>query len=132
MPKRDPDPLSHAEWKIMRILWRRKRCAAREVYEEAGQEHGWAASTVKTILRRLVRKGYLSTTLVGNSFLYRPVRPAIRSLQGAADDLLDNAVEGTVGPLLTHMVRRSRLSEEELAQLRSLLDQYDARERPES
>jgi len=123
MARRQPETLSPAEWKVMRIVWQHGSCAARDVYEEAGREHGWAVSTVKTILRRLVAKGYLRTTRVGNSFLYRPARPALRSLLAAADDLLENAVEGTTGPLLVHMVKRSRLSAEDLARLKALLDQ---------
>lgn len=116
------ETLTAAEWKVMNIIWRRKRCAAREVCEEANRDHGWAPSTVKTLLRRLVEKNHLQTTQIGNSFLYRPTRPALQALRRAADSLLQNALEGTVGPLLAHMVKRSHLSSEELAELRALLD----------
>ena len=119
------DPLTPAEWKVMRIVWRLKRCAARDVYTEAGDEHGWTASTVKTMLRRLVDKGYLSTEQVGNSFLYRPARTALASLRGAADALLENALEGTTGAVIAHMVKRSDLSPGEIAELRALLDEHD-------
>ena len=123
MPREPSEPLTPAEWKVMNVVWRRKRCAARDVCDEAGREHGWAASTVKTLLRRLVDKGYLQATQVGNSFLYQPARPALQALRRAADALLQNALEGTVGPLLAHMVRRSQLSPGELAELRALLDE---------
>jgi predicted transcriptional regulator len=121
MPRANRDPLTPAEWKVMKIIWSRKGCAARDVCEEAGRAHGWSPSTVKTMLRRLVEKGHLSTTQIGNSFLYRPTRPPLKALLGAADSLLDNAVEGMTGPLLAHMVKRSKLSPEELARLRALL-----------
>ncbi|HEV3340649.1 MAG TPA: BlaI/MecI/CopY family transcriptional regulator [Pirellulales bacterium] len=124
MPKETSQPLAAAEWKVMNIVWRRKSCAARDVCEEARREHGWSASTVKTLLRRLVEKGYLQTTQVGNSFLYRPARPALSALRRAADSLLQNALDGTVGPLLAHMVKSSRLSAEEVAELRALLDEH--------
>ncbi|HEV3005668.1 MAG TPA: BlaI/MecI/CopY family transcriptional regulator [Pirellulales bacterium] len=123
MPREQAEPLSRAEWKVMNIVWRHKRCAARDVYEEAGREHGWAPSTVKTLLRRLVDKGHLQTSQIGNSFLYRPTRPALQALRRAADALLQNALDGTVGPLLAHMVQCSKLSAHELAQLRALLDE---------
>src|SRR5688572_3375874 len=123
MPGEPAEPLTPAEWKVMKIVWPLKACAARDVYEVAGREHGWAASTVKTILRRLVEKGYLTYTQVGNSYLYRPARPALKSLFSAADSLLENTLEGTVGPLLAYMVKKSKLSPEELNQLRALLEQ---------
>jgi predicted transcriptional regulator len=121
MAREAPDPLAPAEWKVMKIVWDLKSCAARDVYEQAGAEHGWTPSTVKTLLRRLVAKGYVTTQQVGNSFLYRPARPALAALRGAADNLLDNAAEGTVAPLLAYMVKKSNLTPEELAQLRALL-----------
>ena len=86
----------------------------------------WAASTVKTILRRLVEKGFLTYTQVGNSYLYRPARQPLKSLLSAADSLLANALDGTVGPLLAYMVKRSKLSPEELSQLRELLEQAES------
>ena len=97
-----PEPLSQSEWKVMKIVWQRESCAARDVYQKAGRQHGWAPTTVKTMLRRLVEKGYLNTTRIGNSFLYRPTRPAIKALVHAADALLENATQGTVAPFGPH------------------------------
>jgi predicted transcriptional regulator len=122
MARDTPDPLSPAEWKVMKIVWQLKSGAARDVYEVAGREHGWAASTVKTMLRRLVEKGFLTYTQVGNSYLYRPVRQPLKSLFGAADTLLANALDGTLGPLLAYMVKKGNLSKAELTQLRELLE----------
>jgi predicted transcriptional regulator len=110
----------------MRIVWRRKNCAARDVYEETGRANGWAPSTTKTLLRRLVDKGHLTVTPVGTSYLYRPPRPAWQSIAGAADTLLENTLEleGMRGKLLAYMVKKSRLSPDDLAQLRALIDQH--------
>ena len=131
MPAKRPEMLTPAEWKVMKIVWQQGSGAARDVYEVAGDTHGWAPSTVKTILRRLVSKGYLKTTQVGNSFLYRPARPLLKSLYSAADTLLGNALEGTVGPLLVYMVNKGDLSAEELAELRSRLEKLAPAEEDE-
>jgi predicted transcriptional regulator len=118
-----PEHLTAAEWKVMKIIWRQKSCAARDVYEEARQAHGWAPTTTKTLLRRLVDKGHLRATAVGTSYLYRPARPAWRSLAGAADTLLANTMEGMNGWLLAYLVKKSKLTAHDLAQLRELLDE---------
>lgn len=124
MPPKSSDPLSPAEWDIMKIVWEKKSCAARDVYVIAGKRHGWAVSTVKTMLRRLVEKGHLKTQSVGNSFLYTPSRSAQKILFQSADTLLNRAIEGTVAPLLAYMVKRSNLNRSEIEQLRSLLDEH--------
>lgn len=114
--------LSRAEWKVMKIVWELQKAMAREVYTIAGQQYSWAPATVKTILKRLTDKGYVSATPVGNGFVYRPIQSAGEMLKSAADALLTNAIEGTTGPLLAHMVERMSLSEADLESLQKLID----------
>jgi BlaI family transcriptional regulator, penicillinase repressor len=126
MSRETPEPLTAAEWKVMKIVWRKKSCSARDVYEEAGAAYGWAPTTTKTLLRRLVEKKHLTATAVGTSYLYRPARPAWPSLAGAADALMGNTLEGLDGKLLAYMVKKSRLTPNDLAQLRAILDEHAA------
>ena len=121
-PKRQTN-LSAAEWKVMRVVWDLKKAMAREVYTVAGDEQGWTAATVKTLLKRLVDKGYLNTTKVGNGFVYRPAHSAISILRDAADTLLGNAAHGTTGPLLVHMLESSPLDEADLDSLQQLIEE---------
>jgi predicted transcriptional regulator len=121
------EPLTPAEWKVIRIVWQLKKCAARNVYEETRRLFGWAPTTTKTVLARLVKKGYLSATQVGNSFLYRPARSALKTLTDAADALVEQFVEGTTGPVLAHLVKRSKLSGKELKELKALIDEQSRR-----
>jgi predicted transcriptional regulator len=106
----------------MKIVWELGKGMAREVYSIAGERHGWTPATVKTILKRLAEKGYVTTTRVGNGFVYRPARSAIATLQSAADALLTNAVEEATGPLLAHMVEQTSLSAQDLDALQRLID----------
>ena len=132
MAEEMPEPLTPAEWKVMKIVWRHKQCAARDVYKEAGRLFGWAPTTAKSVLRRLAEKGHLTAEQIGNSFLYRPAPAAVRSsLLRAADALLDNLLEGTTGQVLSHLVRKSRLSAKELTELRDILDRCQTGEEKE-
>ncbi len=121
-PKRQHS-LSAAEWKVMRVVWDLKKAMAREVYTVAGREHDWTPATVKTFLKRLVDKGYLHTTKVGNGFVYRPAHSAISILRDAADTLLGNTAQGATGPLLAHMVEMSSLDEADLDSLQRLIEE---------
>ncbi len=109
----------------MEIVWDLKQCAARDVYVAAGEAHGMRASTVKTLLRRLAEKGHLTTTQVGNCFVYKPVRTRISTLCAAADSLLERVDRGA-GRVLAHMLKRSAMSKEEIAELRGILDGHTA------
>lgn len=120
------DAPTPAEWKILRIVHDQDSCAARDVVATASAAFGWSASTIKTLLRRLVDKGHLRTERVGNSFLYSPSESAIKLLCRAADGLLANAIDDAVGPLLAYMVKKSSLSKSDLDGLRELLDEKEA------
>lgn len=121
MPEHVESPTT-AEWKILKEVAERGACAARDVVAATHERLGWSTSTVKTLLRRLVEKGLLKATRVGNSFLYEPTRAADSALREAADELLSNAGSAAVGPLLAYMVRRSDLSERDLQKLRDILE----------
>jgi len=114
--------LSKAEWKVMKIVWELRKAMAREIYTIAVEQYSWTPATVKTLLKRLVDKGYLSTTKVGNGFVYRPAQTALSTLQSAADTLMTNAIDGVTGPLLVHMVEQISLSEADLDSLQKLID----------
>ncbi len=124
MSRRRTQHLTPTEWKIMKIVWERKTCASGDVYTEAHELHGWSRSTVKTILGRLVEKGYLKATPVGNTFVYKPARSALKSLFNAVDTLLDNALEGTTGPILAYIIKKCDLSAEEAEELQTLLEEH--------
>jgi BlaI family transcriptional regulator, penicillinase repressor len=114
--------LSKAEWKVMKIVWELQKGMAREIYTIAGEQFAWTPATVKTLLKRLVDKGYVSTTAVGNGFVYRPAQSALSALRSAADSLFTNAVDGATGPLLAHLVEQTALSQDDLDSLQKLID----------
>lgn len=113
--------LTPNEWKIMRIVWELGSGAALDIYELAGERHGMAPTTVKTYLSLLVEKGRLSTKRVGNSFLYKPRSGMLQTLRSAADSLLEKVLGDQHGPLLAHMIRQSKFSVEDIAELRRVL-----------
>ena len=50
MAKQIPE-LSKAEWLVMNECWRRGRCTARQIFEDAPARRSWSYQTVKTILK---------------------------------------------------------------------------------
>ena len=119
--------LTDAEWKVMKIVWELESCSARDVYTIGGERYGWAPTTVKTYLSFLVNKGYLSAKKKGNSFVYKPKRSLLSTLQRAADNLLEKTLEGADGPLLAYLVKRRRLSKQDLEDIREVLDEHEKR-----
>ncbi len=63
--------LFESEWAILQVVWEREPCAAPTVQEVLQESKGWAYTTVKTMMDRMVRKGLLTTERIRNLYLYR-------------------------------------------------------------
>ncbi len=60
-----PVELTKAEWALMQCLWQRGRASATELQKLLADQQGWAYSTVKTMLDRMVEKGVLTAEREG-------------------------------------------------------------------
>jgi predicted transcriptional regulator len=67
-----PVSLGPLEQEVMKCVWQKKHCTAREVVECLRQDRKIAYNTVQTIMTRLVDKGLLKRTLQSKAHLYRP------------------------------------------------------------
>jgi predicted transcriptional regulator len=123
MPKRPA--LSKGEMEVARILWELKKATVREVHEAFPAQRQMDFATVQTYLRRLDTKGYVKADLDGRTRVYSArVRPAtvIRETVG---DLVDRLFGGETLPLMRHLIEDGRVSDEELAELRQLIDRLE-------
>jgi BlaI family penicillinase repressor len=119
---------SEAEWKVMRVVWRRPGVAVREVVVELEEETEWSYSTVKTMLARLVEKGALRLERDANLYRYTATVEERDARRKALRSLLDRAFDGTLGSLLHHLVSEEQLSRREVEELRALLAAQPAHE----
>src|SRR5258705_8547396 len=91
---------SDAEWIVMEALWRgagpssRERSSARDVIERLGKQPGWAYTTVKTMLTRLVEKGAGTEELKGNVATYRPKVSRLAGRQSGGESPGGRALRG--------------------------------------
>lgn len=120
---RRPQDVTEAELEVLRSLWdlgeATIRALADRIYPSGGpSEYG----TVQKLLERLEDKGHASHRSEGRVNVYTAAldREALvaRRLRETADSLCD----GSLTPLLTHLVQAGRLSGRELADLRRLVD----------
>ncbi|HET6879930.1 MAG TPA: BlaI/MecI/CopY family transcriptional regulator [Pirellulales bacterium] len=123
---RAPQDVTDAELAVLEVLWQRKGATVRQIAEElyspsSASQH----ATVQKLLERLEGKDCVrrNRDQWPHTFEAAIEREELigRKLQQTADRLC----EGSVQPLLMHLVKASRLSAEERRSLRELLDQLD-------
>jgi BlaI family transcriptional regulator, penicillinase repressor len=118
--------LSDAEWTVMQAVWNRAPASARDVLDEVGEETGWAYTTVKTLLARLVEKGALSEGRQANINIYEPRITRNEARGSALRSLLDRAFDGTFGSLFQHLIKEERLSARDKQTLERMLQEIDS------
>jgi len=111
----DPAELGELERSILSVIWRRPELNAEQVREELGRP--LKDSTIRTVLRRLEEKGYLTHTLDERTFVYRPAESRQRVAGRAAKRIVDWFCEGSVEALLVGMVDSKMLDRAELQRL---------------
>ncbi len=114
--------LSDAEWIVMNAIWDSQPTEASDVIAAVGSANDWSAATVKTMLHRLVKKGALLAEQIGKKYRYTTAVRRGDCVRRASRSFLDKVFGGHAAPALLHLVKTSKLSADELAQLRALLD----------
>ncbi|MGT2933909.1 CopY/TcrY family copper transport repressor [Streptococcus catagoni] len=65
--------ISTSEWEVMRVLWANEQIKSTDIVAILKDKYDWSASTVKTLLGRLVDKKLVLTQRAGRAFLYQPL-----------------------------------------------------------
>lgn len=115
--------ITAAESLIMEVLWAADRPLAAEEVKTALAEEDWNEATVRTFLTRLSRKKAVSQTRDGRRFLYRPLVRRGDYVHAESKGLVDRLFGGQLGPFFAHFAERESLSEEEIAELRRLVEE---------
>jgi predicted transcriptional regulator len=126
---RRPQDVTEAELVVLRELWDTGAATIRTLADRLYPSGGASEyATVQKLLERLEDKGHVTHEAEGRQNVYRArvgrETLVARRLRETADQLCD----GSLTPLLTHLVSAGRLSPEELRELRRLVDRL-SRER---
>lgn len=117
--------ISEAESVVMDVLWQRSPLAAEEVVAALAPRQDWQEATVKTLLNRLLNKGAIEADKDGRRYLYRPLLRREDWVLDESESLLARLFDGRVAPLVAHFSEHRKLSAQDVAELRRLVDALD-------
>jgi BlaI family transcriptional regulator, penicillinase repressor len=118
LPAHDPAELGELERAIMRLIWQHGNLTAEQVREELDElDRPLKDSTIRTVLRRLEEKGYVTHTVENRTFRYRPAETRQLVAGRAVKRIIDRFCDGSVEALLVGMVDSDVLDQTELQRL---------------
>ncbi|HUG89344.1 MAG TPA: BlaI/MecI/CopY family transcriptional regulator [Planctomycetaceae bacterium] len=118
------EPITDAELDVLKLLWGGAPLTARELTEQLyGEPTAATIGTVQKLLQRLEAKNCVRRDR--RRYVHRfTAKVSQTDVAGRQLELLARKVaDGSLAPFITHLVQARRLSEDEKAQIRRLLEE---------
>lgn len=117
--------LTSSEWSVLTCLWEDSPRTVMQLVAALGEQVGWAKSTTITTLRRMEEKGLVRVEQGERGKRYAPAVEREQATAAETHSFLDRVYQGSVGMMMSAMAKRQELSRDEVAELRSILDQIE-------
>lgn len=114
--------LSDSEWELMKILWDCAPASVNEIADKMKDTMQWHPKTVRTMLIRLDKKGIVDYVMQNNIQHYRPLYSREECESTATESFLQRVFDGALTPMVAHFTTKRRLTADEKAALRELLN----------
>jgi predicted transcriptional regulator len=116
MARKHSQSLTEREAQIMDVVWRLGEVTAEQVREALpGSPHD---STVRTMMRVLETKGYLTHEVRGKAFVHRALVGRQKAQKLAVRSLLSRLFAGSAEDLVLRLIEDEHLSHKQLDELR--------------
>jgi predicted transcriptional regulator len=126
--KQSRKALSELEHLLMDFVWSHGPVTAEQVREALAPSRPLKDSTIRTVLRRLEEKGYLTHRAEGRTYVYAGVEPPQDVAAGAVRQIIDRFCGGSVEQLLLGLVNNDVVDERELKRLAERIARRKKRE----
>jgi predicted transcriptional regulator len=124
---RKAQDVTDAELAILEQLWSSGPTSVKSLATELyGDADASSTATVQKLLGRLENKQCVARDPSVWPRLFRAAIDRSELIQRRLQNTADELCEGSLGPLLTHLVRRSGLSRSDRTKLKSMLEDLDS------
>ena len=121
---RPPQDVTDAELSLLQLLWEHGPATVRQLAERLyGKSTASQHATVLKLLERLESKECVRRDSGTWPHTFHPAIERDELIGRRLQQTADKLCEGSLAPLLTHLVKAGRLSAEDRRSLRSLLDE---------
>jgi len=128
MAKSLPRP-TDAELAILRVLWEHGPTTVRQVYEAMAGDRDTGYTTTLKLMQIMTEKGLVTRDESSRTHIYAARVSRDRTQRQLVNDLIDRAFGGSAAALVLQALSAQPTSEEELGEIRRLIDEY-RRHRP--
>lgn len=122
MPKRRVKEPTELELEILKCLWQRGPLTGQELRQSLSPTRELTYQSVMTMLGVMEDKGFVSRKKSGGSFVYRASVSEKTTAHRMLSGLVHRVFDGSAAAAMLHLLDSSKLSDEELRELREKVD----------
>lgn len=110
--------LSETEMEVMEVIWKSSEAVTVAQLLDLFKSKDWKTSTLSTILKRLIEKGFLTKSMSGKVNYYEPVLTWQEYQKYETKSFLGRLYKGKVKNFIATLVDEDELSQEDITELK--------------
>jgi len=114
--------ISDAEWKVMKVLWKKAPLTAGEIVDALRPSTNWSPKTIHTLISRLVNKRAVEVNKTTPLHQYVPLVSEEECTLKETESFLKKVYDGSLHLLVANFIKEEKLSPEELDELKKMLE----------
>lgn len=113
--------VTNSEWYVMNCLWEESPRSLMQMVPLLGEQIGWSKSTCATMVRRMSEKGLIGYQERGKTKFFFPKVKKEDVVVQETRDFLQRIYDGSVGMMMSALVKQNDLSKEDIQELQEIL-----------
>ncbi|WP_338448358.1 penicillinase repressor BlaI [Niallia oryzisoli] len=128
--KKEIPNISESEWEVMNVLWKKAPQTANDVISSLQEHTDWKPKTVRTLLDRLVHKKAIGVNKDQRVYTFFPLYSQDECQRAEAQSFIKRIYGGALKSMLVQFIQEDSLSEEDIRELRSILNEKPKKGNP--
>ena len=117
------DDLGELQRAVIEVVWELGEASVHQVRKQLALKKKLAYTTVLTAMQKLEKAGWLRHRNEGKTYVYIPTRSREEAGASSVRKFLERMFDGNALLMFQHLMRQSRLSDNELRELRNMIDE---------
>lgn len=113
--------VTNSEWYLMNCLWEEQPRSLMQLVPLLKEQVGWSKSTCATMVRRMTEKDLIRYEEKGKTKYFYPNVKKEDVVVQETRDFLQRIYDGSIGMMMSALVRQNDLSREDIQELQEIL-----------
>lgn len=119
--------VTNSEWYVMNCLWEEHPRSLMQLVPLLNERVGWSKSTCATMVRRMTEKDLIGYKENGKTKFFFPKVKKEDVVVQETRDFLQRIYDGSIGMMMSALVRQNDLSKEDIKELQEILKEAEKR-----